>query len=118
MAPIFTMGHQKKFNLVNETLQKYLQEESVYFGDILQTDFEDMYEMMVTKIYNTMSWFAETCPKTRHVIFGDADTMLFPRNIARFLAENAQIGQNTIFGFFNASREVLRETWSKWYNFE
>jgi len=116
MHPIFTVGTPTSEQL-NATHEQTLAQEAQKFDDILQGDSEERYEMMVSKIYNTLYWFTMKCnpDTTRHVMLADCDVMLFPRNLRRFIDEqHGDVDSRMIFGSFSFGHGAIRDPQSKW----
>lgn len=114
IVPTFTVGFKPNQNQSDALLKEAQTNE-----DILQSNVEERYENMVTKVYNTLYWFAQVCNQSDYVMLGDTDVLSFPSNLIKYftsVAKGAKVNK-MIYGSFAVAHKPHRDPSSKWYDF-
>lgn len=126
---VFILGKSSDIDV-----QKRIQEEHEYYGDIVQYNFIDEYYNNTIKTMNAIKWASIHCNNSRFYFFSDDDMYVSVKNLLRFLkntteypeylskeVEGIQSKQNLLsdtilFTGYVFNSSPLRHQTSKWYN--
>ncbi|XP_063302440.1 beta-1,3-galactosyltransferase 2-like [Pelobates fuscus] len=99
-----------------KAVQQMLEEESEYYGDIIQQDFLDTYYNLTLKTLMGMEWVAKFCSSASYVIKIDSDMFLNVEYlIHQVLRPELPVRTNYFTGQIYSNTGPLRNKAYKWY---
>ncbi|XP_063302438.1 beta-1,3-galactosyltransferase 1-like [Pelobates fuscus] len=99
-----------------EAVQRMLEEESDYFGDIIQQDFLDTYYNLTLKTLMGMEWVAKFCSSASYMIKIDSDVFLNVEYlIHQVLRPELPVRTNYFTGQIYSNKRPIRSKANKWY---
>ncbi|CAH2273075.1 beta-1,3-galactosyltransferase 2-like, partial [Pelobates cultripes] len=99
-----------------EAVQRMLEEESEYYGDIIQQDFLDTYYNLTLKTLMGMEWVAKFCSSASYMIKIDSDMFLNVEYlIHQVLRPELPVQTNYFTGQIYSNKRPIRSKANKWY---
>uniref|UniRef100_A0A1B0CLE8 Hexosyltransferase n=1 Tax=Lutzomyia longipalpis TaxID=7200 RepID=A0A1B0CLE8_LUTLO len=100
--------------VASENLQREIQAESDFFGDIVQGNFVDSYRNLSYKHVMAMKWTSEFCPEAKFIFKSDDDIFVNTPLLSQFVQTLGGI-PNFILCAMSWKPPVVRDATSKWY---
>ncbi|XP_064417191.1 beta-1,3-galactosyltransferase 2-like [Latimeria chalumnae] len=101
---------------IEEPLQKYLEEESSVYHDIIQRDFLDTYNNLTIKTMTSLEWLTHFCPEADYAMKVDTDMFLnIEKLVKSLLNPDIPTRQNYFTGYPIQQHSPFRNKNSKWY---
>ncbi|XP_055687215.1 beta-1,3-galactosyltransferase 5-like [Lutzomyia longipalpis] len=98
----------------SQDIQREIQIESDFFGDIVQGNFVDSYKNLTYKHIMAMKWATEFCPEAEFIFKSDDDIFVNTPLILKFI-QKLRNRKDLIFCHISWGPPVIRDKNSKWY---
>ncbi|XP_052070511.1 beta-1,3-galactosyltransferase brn-like isoform X1 [Mytilus californianus] len=105
---IFILGY-------SESLQSFIETESIIHGDILQFDMQDIYDNLVYKTVFSIAWLCDSNINTKYVHFVDDDRIINSKNLLKLALNNLHQFEMKMIGYKANFEKPYRNKSSKWY---
>ena len=112
---VFMMGHDDSNS---SSITEKLNEESVIYGDIVQTDFFDTYYNLTIKTMMGFRWVSTYCANAKYTLKVDDDIIVSVTHLTNYLnglVKNSTHRTNSLLCMYYQMAFVKREKSSKFY---